>query len=74
MIPQYTIPDDEELDLFLALTLVQRGERLQAMTPTRRVAYAIAYRRRDNRPPYRILDTFASWQQLYLNSLEAHHG
>lgn len=50
---------------------ITRGKQLMEMTPTKRVAYAVAYGRSINRPPYRILDTFEAWQQTYINSLEA---
>ena len=70
MMPQHTIPDNETVTAFLALPMVQRGEHLHQMTPTRRVAYAVAVGRRDGRAPYRVLDTFAAWMQVYLNSLQ----
>ncbi len=68
--PYWKLPTADELDAFLSLTLVQRGEQLEAMSPSRRVAYAVAYSKRDHRQPYRVLDSFAAWQQLYLNSLQ----
>lgn len=68
---RWTLPSDAELDMFLAEPLVRRGERLCAMQPHQRIALAVAYSRLDGRPTHRILDSFASWQQLYLNSLQA---
>jgi hypothetical protein len=70
----WTLPSAEELDALLALTLVQRGARLLEMTPARRLAYAVAYAKREGAPPYRICDRFDTWQQLYLNTLQHHTG
>lgn len=62
--PALTVPSDEALDAFLSLTLAQRGVALLAMTPSARIAFAVAYSRRDGCQPYRALDRFYSWQML----------
>lgn len=61
---EYDIPDNAELDLFLARPLHVRGQALLAMTPTRRIAYSVAVARRSGKPPYRVLDEFTAWQAL----------
>ena len=68
--PYWTLPDDADLDAFLALTVAQRGAALLAMTPSRRIAFAVAYAKRDGSQPYRICDRFAAWEQQHLNTLE----
>lgn len=67
---EYDIPTDAELDQLLVLPLHQRGERLLAMTPTRRIAYAVAYARRAGSMPYRVLDQFEQWKKLHLDTMQ----
>lgn len=70
--PAWTLPTTDELDMFLALTIAQRGAALDAMTPSRRIAMAVAYAKRDGRAPYRVLDTFTRWQEQARDSLHSY--
>ena len=70
--PAWALPTTHELDTFLALTIVQRGAALDAMTPSRRIAYAVAYAKRDGREPYRVLDIFTRWQDQARDSLRSY--
>jgi len=65
---EWTLPDSDELDLFLAQPLHQRGARLLAMTPTRRIAYAVAYARRAGSMPNQVMVLFDRWKALHLDT------
>ncbi len=73
MATDWTLPSAEQMDLFLMLNLEQRGQFLDELPASRRIAYAVAYAKRDGCTPSQACSRLDMWRRVYLASREVSH-